>query len=186
MAIKYKHTDEFSTYFVTFTCYKWIPLFEKTSSYDLVYNWFKILNQEGVDIIAFVIMPNHLHVILHFPEPGFDLNKVISNGKRFMAYEIVNRLEEKRDTAMLQFLAYKLTKREIAKGQKHKIFKNSFDAKPIYSDKFLFQKLDYIHFNPVKGKWSLAKDYLGYEYSSAAFYELQKINHFAVKHYLDI
>jgi len=33
------------------------------------------------------------------------------------------------------------------------------------------QKLKYIHFNPVTGKWTLAKDDLDYYYSSARFYE---------------
>jgi hypothetical protein len=33
------------------------------------------------------------------------------------------------------------------------------------------KKIDYIHFNPVSGKWNLAKDYLDYYYSSARFYE---------------
>jgi putative transposase len=36
---------------------------------------------------------------------------------------------------------------------------------------FAKQKVDYIHFNPVSGKWNLAKDYLEYYYSSAVFYE---------------
>jgi len=35
----------------------------------------------------------------------------------------------------------------------------------------LEQKLDYIHFNPVSGKWNLTKTYLKYRYSSAVFYE---------------
>ena len=30
-----------------------------------------------------------LHCILYFKEAGFDLNKIVSNGKRFMAYEIL-------------------------------------------------------------------------------------------------
>ena len=30
---------------------------------------------------AYVIMPNHLHVILYFPEAGFNLNKIISNAR---------------------------------------------------------------------------------------------------------
>jgi putative transposase len=33
------------------------------------------------------------------------------------------------------------------------------------------RKLEYIHFNPVSGKWNLAKGYLDYHYSSARFYE---------------
>jgi putative transposase len=139
MAIKYKHSEEFTTYFVTFTCYKWISLFEKTNSYDIVYNWFNILKEDGIDIIGFVIMPNHVHAIIHFPTTGYNLNKIMSNAKRFMAYEIINRLETNNNQAMLDLLASNLTEREIKKGQKHKVFKDSFDAKAIYSDKFLFQ-----------------------------------------------
>jgi len=33
------------------------------------------------------------------------------------------------------------------------------------------KKLDYIHFNPVSGKWNLAKDDMDYHFSSARFYE---------------
>ena len=102
-----------------------------------------------------------------------------------MAYEIVNRLENSTNNKVLQELSSNLTQREINKGQKHKIFKDSFDAKPIYSDKFLFQKLDYIHGNPIKGKWTLTKDNIGYEHSSASFYEINEVKHFSPKHYKD-
>ena len=131
-------------------------------------------------------MPNHLHTIIHFTAPGFNLNKIISNAKRFMAYEIVNRLEGSTNHKILQDLRSNLTQREINKGQKHKVFKDSFDAKPIYADKFLFQKLDYIHGNPLKGKWTLAKDNVSYEHNSASFYELNEPKHFSPKHYKDL
>ena len=86
MAIKIKHTDNFSTYFITFTCINWIPLFETVQAYDKVYEWFGILKAKyGSDIIDYVIMPNHLHIIMHFKCDGFNLNKIIANGKRFMA-----------------------------------------------------------------------------------------------------
>ena len=186
MVVKYKHSEEFTTYFVTFTCHKWISLFEITNSYEIVFSWFNILKDEGVDILGSVVMPNHVHSIIHFPSPGYSLNKIMSNAKRFMAYEIVNRLEKYNDSEMLQVLASNLTSREISKGQKHKVFKDSFDAKPIYSDKFLFQKLDYIHGNPVKVKWTLAKDNVSYEHSSASFYELNEVKHFSPKHYKDL
>ena len=67
MAIKLKHSNEFHTYFITFTCANWIPLFDITNSYDLVYNWFTVLKKKyNADVMAYVIMPNHLHVILYF------------------------------------------------------------------------------------------------------------------------
>ncbi len=137
-------------------------LFELTKSYDLVYNWFNILKNDKIEIIAYVIMPNHVHCILYFPEAGFNLDKIISNGKRFMAYEIVNRLEFADEIETLKTLQDALTEREKKKKQLHKIFKDSFDAKAIFSEKFLVQKLDYIHHNPVSGIWNLATDFVSY------------------------
>ena len=172
MSIRYKHDDAYTTYFCTFTCFNWIHLFEITQSYDLVYDWFKVLKTKyNCDVVAYVIMPNHLHVILYFREAGFSLNKIISNGKRFIAYEIIKRIQKKGAMQLLQKLSDELTEREKRKGQKHKVFTDSFDAKPIYSEKFFLQKLNYIHNNPVKGKWNLAKDFSEYEHSSASFYE---------------
>ncbi len=95
-----------------------------------------------------------------------------------MAYEIVNRLEAANNTAMLNRLSQVLTEREKKKGQLHKVFKDSFDAKAIITQAFLMQKLTYIHNNPVSGKWMLAKDFIEYEHISASFYEMQEVKHF--------
>jgi REP element-mobilizing transposase RayT len=149
-------------------------------------NWFDLLRKDKIETIAYVIMPNHLHCILYFPFTDFDLNSIIGNAKRFMAYEIINRLEEKQDTELLQLLKTAVTEREKKKGQLHKVFKDSFDAKAIFSDKFLMQKINYIHYNPVSGKWTLAADFVSYEHSSASFYEEGMVKHFLPKHYRDI
>ncbi|MDB5222181.1 MAG: hypothetical protein JWN83_848 [Chitinophagaceae bacterium] len=160
-------------------------LFEMTNSYDIVYSWFDVLKQE-IDVIGYVIMPNHVHYILYFSGAGFNLNKVLSNGKRFMAYEIINRMEHAKDIHTLNILQDALTERERKKKQLHKVFKDSFDAKAIFSEKFLIQKLNYIHHNPVSGKWRLAKDFVSYEHSSASFYEEGIIRHFKPTRFNDL
>ncbi len=99
------------------------------------------------------------------------LNIVIGNAKRFMAYEIIRKLKEKKDHEILGKLAAGVNNREKKKGQLHKVFEESFEAKECHSAKFIFQKLNYIHRNPVSGKWQLAKDFVDYPYSSASFYE---------------
>ncbi len=186
MSVKFKHSDTYKMYFCTFTCHNWLNLFQQTNSYDLVYNWFSVLKEKSVDVIAYVIMPNHVHCILNFQEEIFDLNKTLSNGKRFIAYEIIKRLTEKEDVHTLKILEDALSVREKNKGSIHKVFKDSFDAKPIFSEKFLLQKLDYIHFNPISGKWNLANDYVLYEHSSASFYENGVSKFFKPRHYLDV
>ena len=48
------------------------------------------------------------------------------------------------------------------------------------------QKLDYIHHNPVSGKWNLVEDFTQYLYLSAAFYVLDEIGEVEVTHYKDL
>lgn len=187
MAIKLLHSDYYSTYFCTFTCHQWISLFEITKAYDTVYNWFNHVRiLEGVEIVSYVIMPNHLHFIIHFSINEFNLNKIIAEAKRFVAYELINRLERAQHNELLQLLKNAVSEREKKKGQLHKVFKESFDAKAIFSDKFLLQKMEYIHHNPVSGKWNLVNNFTDYEHSSASFYELGTPKHFTPKHYKDL
>ena len=60
---------------------------------------------------------------------------------------------------------------ERKRGQIHKVFEESFDAKECRSRKFIMQKLDYIHKNPVSKRWQLVNDFTEYPHSSARFYE---------------
>ena len=95
----------------------------------------------------------------------------MGNAKRVIAYEMIKRLEETKQEELLAVLQSSVTDREQKKGQLHKVFEDSFDAKECYSKEFIFQKLAYIHHNPVSRKWNLVPDFIEYEHSSAAFYE---------------
>jgi len=172
MPVRFQHDQkENSFYFISFTCYEWLHLFEEASAYDAVYKWFDYLHAKTMFVTGYVIMPNHLHVLLYFPEMPKSLNTIIGNAKRFMAYEIIKKLEEKRAHKLLDHLHNCVKKREQKKGQIHKVFDESFDAKDCYSMDFIFQKLDYIHHNPVRKKWELVSDFTDYDHSSASFYE---------------
>ena len=186
MSVRTPHKEN-QYWFITFTCYNWIPLFNITNSYDIVYNWFNhIREKRKADIMAFVIMPNHAHAIIYLPEVNSDLNKLLGNGKRFMAYEIIKRLEIQGQTQILQQLKSGLTTTDKKKGQKHRVFEPSFDAKALNTLEFFNQKLNYIHNNPVSGKWSLVEYVTDYEHSSASFYELNIVRHFRPLDYRDV
>ncbi|WP_184548992.1 transposase [Mucilaginibacter sp. FT3.2] len=179
MAIRTKHEQEHQTWFITFTCFNWIPLFEITKSYGVVYKWIKLIaDKYHIQTHAFVIMPNHVHIIVRTPDSSVDLNKIVGNGKRFMAYDLVKQLTLTNNLVILDQLSSACTQREKAKGQIHKVFEPSFDAKPIFTTAFLYQKIDYIHHNPVSGKWNLCTDFTEYPHSSAAFYYLEKKHEF--------
>ena len=180
-----EHTELFETYFCTFTCYNWLPLFEEAQAYDTVYKWFDELKKSDCDILAYVIMPNHLHCLLFPRNKTKSLNKLVANGKRFMAYAIVQKLSDLNKIDLLNTLKKGVNENEKSKGKKHQVFRLSFDAKLCFDEKMTEQKLDYIHHNPVSGKWRLSDDFSEYEHSSAGFYELGKKNKY-ITHYKDV
>ena len=45
----------------------------------------------GYHFLGYVIMPNHAHFLLRVPVSGA-INTMLGNGKRFLAYEIIDRL----------------------------------------------------------------------------------------------
>jgi len=80
-------------FFITFTCHEWIPLIEKVAGYDLLYGWFDHLKKKGHFINGYVIMPNHVHALISFINTKQSINTIVGNGKRFMAYKMIERLE---------------------------------------------------------------------------------------------
>ena len=180
------HDQKEETYFTTFTCYNWIPLFETINCYDYFNKWFTYLNKNNAQVLGYVIMPNHFHGLIHVGEESpKSINEIVSNAKRFLAYEVVKRLEANKHLDILRTLQDAVPINEQNKGKKHQVFKPSFDAKPCFDLKMLEAKLDYIHANPVSGKWNLVEDYVDYPYSSARFYELGESIDF-VTHYREI
>lgn len=173
-------------YFCTITCYQWIPLFNMTRLYDHIYKWFRILKSKNICVVGYVIMPNHLHFIVYYPETTININSVIGTGKRFMAYEMVKRLKELKKFDLIKKLENALTKTDKKRNKLHQVFQPSFDLKELASEKFVIQKLNYIHKNPISGKYNLVEDYTSYEHSSAGFYELGRKGDFEVIHYLEV
>jgi|GEM_PF-289284 REP element-mobilizing transposase RayT len=182
MSVKQTIPYRFGTFFITFTCSHWLPLIEKVNGHDILYKWFDYLKLQGHFINAYAIMPNHVHVIISFRQTKQSISTIIGNGKRFMAYEIVKRLELACEYGMLHYLEEIVGKTRKENNKRHEVWELSFDWKECISEKFINQKLEYIHNNPCSGKWNLSKCPEDYIHSSAKFYEtgqqgIYKIDH---------
>ena len=167
MAVQTRQSNSNAIFFVTFTCYKWLTLLEKTNAYDAIYKWFHYLKERDTRILGFVLMPNHVHLMLYLPPSSPELYKVIGNGKRFLAYEIVKRLRQLGDFETLKILQNGVSEKEGNKGKLHQVFILSYDAKLCEQEDFILQKIRYMHNNPVSGKWSIVDDFVKYPHSSA-------------------
>ena len=147
-------------------------LFEEAKAYSSVYTWFEHLIEDDCQILGYVIMPNHIHCLLFPRNPEKVLNTLVGEGKRFMAYKIIGNLKKMKNYDLLNKLSEGVQENEKKNGKKHQVVRLSFDARVCYNQGMLEQKLDYIHHNPVNGKWSLVDDFATYLHSSAGYYEL--------------
>jgi len=89
--------------------------------------------------------------------------------------------------SFLKFTAHKFRKTLKANGgldlykmdaenKKHEFWQRDSLAVHLYTREVAFQKLKYIHNNPLAEHWQLAKDPSGYKYSSARYYESNEKN----------
>ena len=115
-------------------------------------------------------MPNHLHLLLYYAGGVQSLNTIVGNGKRFIAYDIIKRLEKQNDLELLRTLELGVCAKDKSRGKKHEVWQGAFDGKECRTEKFVLQKLHYIHNNPCSKRWKLASSPIDYLHSSARFY----------------
>jgi hypothetical protein len=186
MAVKQTIPYNHGIFFITITCHKWMPLIEKTNSYDAVYNWFDHLKSKGHYFVGYAVMPNHIHALIGFQNTGKKINTIIGNGKRFMAYQIIDRLKEQNEEGLLNRLQLAVETKDRQRNKQHEVWDDSFDWKDCRSDDFIKQKLDYMHNNPCKGKWNLASSPIAYKHSSASFYLAGGQGNYSVTSFMDL
>ena len=151
-------------YFYTATINNWKNVLHDDKRKDIIINsleWLVI--QKAVKVYAFVIMPNHIHLIWQ-PLDNSKFKNVQLSFMRFTAQKILFDLQDSNSSILDDLLVEK-------KDRKFQIWQRNPLAIELYSRKILEQKLDYIHNNPVQGKWMLADSPLNYKYSSAMYYE---------------
>ena len=104
----------------------------------------KSLNEKWPSkLIAYVLMPDHFHLIIN-PRDG-RIKEFVGALKSLSAKSIV------RDCKRFRF---------HADADGHQVWQESFKALPLWSGWMIWQKINYIHANPVKaGIAKSAKDY---------------------------
>ncbi len=156
-------------YFCTFVCWDHLHLITRTNCHDAIYEKLQRWVDKGCAVNGYVIMPNHVHLLLYVPDQ-FSVNDVLANCKRWWARVIIDRLTTARDTFMLSRLQRDVDTSRHAKGQWFRVWKPSSDIKYCVSENMVLQKLGYIHRNPLQEKWKLAASPEAYPHSSAAQY----------------
>mgnify|MGYP001198119836 CR=1 FL=1 len=117
--------------------------------------------QKGLQVYAYVIMPNHFHLICS--QVNGKLSAVIGDMKQYTSGEIARKLEEDGRLTWLSAM-----RGAAGKSGAVKVWDEGCHPEQVHSRPFFNQKADYIHNNPVRA--GFVADPCAWKYSSAAAY----------------
>lgn len=149
--------------FFTATILEWKPLLLKDYYKDVIISSLRFLKKDNrADIYAFVIMPNHIHLIWKMKND----RKYEDVQRDFMKYtrqQLKSLLERENPEELKQYYV-------AAKDRQYQIWERDPLSSRLPSEELILQKLNYIHANPISGKWKLCDEFTDYKYSSAGHY----------------
>ncbi|MCX2742675.1 transposase [Mangrovivirga sp. M17] len=170
MSEKYKFSDPKGIYFVTCTVVHWIDLFtQKHFRYIVIDSLKHCQENKGLIIYSWCIMPSHIHLI--GSTEGIELSAILRDFKKYVSKKIIKELDiinESRKEWLLR--AFKNAGSRLKRIKNYKVWQDGNHPVLLETNKFINQKLAYIHNNPVEAEivdepeeylYSSARDYCG-------------------------
>ncbi|NOU46989.1 MAG: transposase [Bacteroidales bacterium] len=150
MADSYRITDQSGLYFVTLTVVEWVDVFTRMNYKELIINNLKYCQEnKGLEIYAYVIMTNHIHLIVR--SNTNNLSGTLRDFKSYTSKELLKLVsipEESRQEWMLRIFsnaAYKHKRNSV-----FQLWSHNNHPELLWSNEFIEEKVDYIHQNPVR------------------------------------
>jgi REP element-mobilizing transposase RayT len=160
---RYKFGETGYPCFVTCPIVRWQPLFTRPNLVEIVIDSWRFLQErDRIRLLGYVIMENHLHLIA----AGEGLSKEVGDFKSFTARRMIDRLAEAGSATTLELLRY--FKLAHKKYREHQLWQEGSHPQMIADEQMMWQKLEYIHNNPVRRGY--VDDATHWRYSSARNY----------------
>jgi len=173
MSRNYKILNPEGIYFITTTVVGWVDVFSRQIYRDIVIESLKYCQKnKGLVIYSFVIMSNHLHLIVKAENKN--LVDVIRDFKKFTSGNIIKEIstnpKESRRKWMLNLFAF--AGKTNSNNQKFQFWQQHNHPIELFSNEAIDTNLNYIHQNPVRN--GLVENPEDYIYSSAKNYADEK------------
>ena len=169
MSTKYKALDIDQAYFITVTTVGWIDVFTRLSQKMVIIDSLKYCQaQKGLSIFAYCLMSNHLHLFCR-ADGTYTVSEIMRDFKKFTSKKIIETLQsesESRKEWMLEY--FKKSCEHLSREQDFKVWQDGYHAEEVFSNKWIREKINYIHQNPVKQK--IVAEPQHYYFSSARNY----------------
>ena len=158
-------------YFTTSTVVDWIDVFTRPVYKRIIVESLRYCQlQKGLDIYAWVLMTNHLHLLAGVSKPGTFISDILRDFKKFTSKSIVKAIEQNASESRREWMLDRCWFRGAndKKITNFRFWQEGNYVETIRSYEFYRQKLNYIHQNPVRQEIvERAEEYL---YSSARNY----------------
>ena len=141
----------------------WQAVFTRQETVEIVFDSWKYLGENrGFQVYGYVILENHLHLIASSPNLAED----IGDFKSYTARRIIDVLEDRGARTLLKLLAWHKAAHKADRD--YQLWQEGSHPEEIQSDEMMWQKLEYMHNNPVKRGYVALPEH--WRYSSAANY----------------
>jgi REP element-mobilizing transposase RayT len=160
--------NQSKAHFITATVVDWVDVFSRKAYRDCIIESLDFcIKNKGMILYGFVIMSNHIHLIIQSDKNK--LSDLIRDFKKFTAKTILHKIEtEPESRADWMLKRFEFACKSHSRNEKYQFWQYGNHPEEIFSEKFFWSKLDYIHLNPVRaGIVVKASHYL---YSSASNY----------------
>lgn len=162
-------------YFTTSTVIDWMDVFTRPAYKQLIVESLIYCQmQKGLEIYAWVLKTNHLHMIVSTSQDDIQVGDVLRDFKKFTSKSIVKAIQDNPTESRKKWLLDRCWFRGAndTKIKNYKFWQDGSYIETIYSYEFYNEKLNYIHMNPVKQE--IVEKPEDYIYSSARNYNGQK------------
>jgi len=145
---RYKVYIEFTSYYYsTLSVTAWLPVFQDECYFKIIIDSLQYCREnKGLYLLGYVIMPTHLHLITSNDE-NTTLPEIMRDFKSYTSKQISRQLEKDR-----RYIFLKVFERsaEKLKKQKFRVWQHDYHPVGLTSETWLNQKIDYVHYNPVR------------------------------------
>ena len=157
-----------ATYFLTTTVTGFTHLLNREALAQIVVdNVAFYVRDFGVQLHGFVIMPNHLHLLVTMGQTG-NVSQFMGRLKERSAKQIIDWCQEHDERTLLEI--FSASARRYRHDHRYQVWQARFDDVVIATPEMFTTKLHYIHNNPVQEGWSLCSVPEEYQFSSARYY----------------
>jgi putative transposase len=171
MSRKYRIGEDAIPHFVSFSVVYWIDALTRAEYKDIfVESLFYCIKEKSLVLHAWVIMSNHVHLILSSQDKGSRLSGILRDCKKYTSSKIIEAILENPRESRKQWMLWMFARagKKNSNNTNYQFWQQDNHPIDLNTNEKIEQRLTYLHENPVRA--GVVYEPQHYLYSSAIDY----------------